>query len=79
MKAGVVLVPLMGIANLVQSTYWPLEMNIIQLGNLSYLVTTLISFQGFFCSLIYCFLNRQVIEYNSILYPIITGRFIITM
>ncbi|OXA62647.1 PDF receptor [Folsomia candida] len=59
-KAGVVLVPLMGIANLVQSTYWPLEMNIIQLGNLSYLVTTLISFQGFFCSLIYCFLNRQV-------------------
>lgn len=59
-KAAIVLLPLLGITNFVVMIE-PSQENVVQFGVWAYTSFFLISFQGFGISLIYCFLNGEVI------------------
>jgi hypothetical protein len=41
----------------------PVDKDAVQFAIWSYLTSFLTSFQGFFCALIYCFLNGEVITF----------------
>ncbi|ODN05013.1 PDF receptor, partial [Orchesella cincta] len=59
-RAAIVLLPLLGITNFIQMVHSPIEKSPIQFAIWSYGTAFLSTFQGFFCSLIYCFLNGEV-------------------
>lgn len=61
-RAAIVLLPLLGITNSIQMVHSPLEKSSMEFAIWSYGTTFLSTFQGFFCSLIYCFLNGEVGE-----------------
>lgn len=58
-KAAIVLLPLLGITNIVNLIDPPAE-SVVQFGLWSYSTYFLVSFQGFFISLLYCYLNGEV-------------------
>ncbi|KAK3109003.1 hypothetical protein FSP39_020735, partial [Pinctada imbricata] len=57
-KAAIVLLPLLGITNFVVMTEPP--ESVVNFGIWSYSTHFLVSFQGFFISLLYCYLNGEV-------------------
>lgn len=59
-RAAVVLVPLLGITNLLNMTEAPLDRTALEFALWSYVTHFLTSFQGFFIALLYCFLNGEV-------------------
>ncbi|XP_062559020.1 PDF receptor isoform X2 [Armigeres subalbatus] len=59
-RAAVVLVPLLGITNLLNMTEAPLDKTALEFAIWSYVTHFLTSFQGFFIALLYCFLNGEV-------------------
>ena len=58
-RAAIVLLPLLGITNLLQMTNH-LEKSAFQFALWSYTTHFLTSFQGFFIAMLYCFLNGEV-------------------
>ena len=60
MKAAIVLQPLLGITNSLQMMAAPYDKNLAYFAAWSFVTTFLVSFQGFFASLFYCFLNGEV-------------------
>lgn len=58
-KAAIILLPLLGITNFVVMTDPPTH-DVTTFGFWSYTTFFLVSFQGFFISLLYCFLNGEV-------------------
>lgn len=60
MRAAVVLVPLLGITNVVSMSKTPLEKSVWEFALWSYGTHFLTSFQGFFIAFLYCFLNGEV-------------------
>jgi hypothetical protein len=66
-KAAFVLLPLLGITNMLSMTNAPLG-SVSEFAVWSYVTHSLTSFQGFFIAMIYCFLNGEVcplIEMND--------------
>ena len=59
-KAAIVLQPLLGITNSLQMVATPNNSNVIYFALWSFITTFLVSFQGFFAALFYCFLNADV-------------------
>ncbi|XP_038122110.1 PDF receptor isoform X2 [Culex quinquefasciatus] len=59
-RAAVVLVPLLGITNILNMTEAPLDRTALEFALWSYVTHFLTSFQGFFIALLYCFLNGEV-------------------
>ena len=59
-KAAVVLLPLLGVSNIINMVDAPLGRSVTEFAVWSYLTHFLTSFQGFFVSLLYCFLNGEV-------------------
>lgn len=59
-RAAVVLVPLLGITNLLNMVEAPLDKSPWEFGLWSYSTHFLTSFQGFFIAMLYCFLNGEV-------------------
>jgi PDF receptor len=59
-KAAVVLLPLLGITNMLSMLTAPLDGTVLQFAAWSYGTNFLNSFQGFFIAMIYCFLNGEV-------------------
>ncbi|CAL8138150.1 unnamed protein product [Orchesella dallaii] len=59
-RAAIVLLPLLGITNSIQMVHSPIEKSPTEFAIWSYGTAFLSTFQGFFCSLIYCFLNGEV-------------------
>uniref|UniRef100_A0A8W7PBT7 G-protein coupled receptors family 2 profile 2 domain-containing protein n=1 Tax=Anopheles coluzzii TaxID=1518534 RepID=A0A8W7PBT7_ANOCL len=59
-RAAVVLVPLLGITNILNMTQAPLDKTALEFAIWSYVTHFLSSFQGFFIALLYCFLNGEV-------------------
>ncbi|XP_077302140.1 pigment-dispersing factor receptor isoform X2 [Arctopsyche grandis] len=59
-RAAVVLLPLLGITNLLHMTQAPLEKTALEFALWSYTTHFLTSFQGFFIALLYCFFNGEV-------------------
>ncbi|ETN63454.1 calcitonin receptor [Anopheles darlingi] len=59
-RAAVVLVPLLGITNILNMTQAPLDKTALEFAIWSYVTHFLTSFQGFFIALLYCFLNGEV-------------------
>lgn len=59
-KAAIVLLPLLGITNLLNMTGAPLDKSFWEFALWSYTTHFLTSFQGFFIALLYCFLNGEV-------------------
>lgn len=59
-RAAVVLLPLLGITNLVNMTEAPLTRAVWEFGLWSYTTHFLTSFQGLFIAILYCFLNGEV-------------------
>uniref|UniRef100_A0AAG5CPX5 G-protein coupled receptors family 2 profile 2 domain-containing protein n=1 Tax=Anopheles atroparvus TaxID=41427 RepID=A0AAG5CPX5_ANOAO len=59
-RAAVVLVPLLGITNILNMTQAPLDKTVLEFAIWSYVTHFLTSFQGFFIALLYCFLNGEV-------------------
>jgi len=59
-RAAVVLLPLLGITNVVNMFGGPLERSAWQFALWSYATHFLTSFQGFFIASLYCFLNGEV-------------------
>ncbi|XP_023726525.1 PDF receptor [Cryptotermes secundus] len=59
-RAALVLLPLLGITNLVNMTQAPLDRAVWEFALWSYSTHFLTSFQGFFIALLYCFLNGEV-------------------
>ncbi|XP_023220341.1 PDF receptor-like [Centruroides sculpturatus] len=59
-RAALLLLPLLGITNLLDIIPGPLDKSPVQFAVWSYTTHILSSFQGFFLSLLYCFLNREV-------------------
>ena len=59
-RAALVLLPLLGITNLVNMTEAPLERTVWEFALWSYSTHFLTSFQGFFVAFLYCFLNGEV-------------------
>ena len=59
-KAAIVLQPLLGITNSLQMMAAPYDKNLAYFAAWSFVTTFLVSFQGFFASLFYCFLNGEV-------------------
>ena len=59
-KAAVVLLPLLGVSNIINMVADPLGRSVAEFAVWSYLTHFLSSFQGFFVSLLYCFLNGEV-------------------
>ena len=60
MKAAVVLLPLLGVSNIISMVDDPLGRSVAEFAVWSYVTHFLTSFQGFFVSLLYCFLNGEV-------------------
>ena len=58
-KAAIVLLPLLGVNNFLNMVEPPMD-SVIKFGLWSYTSHFLTSFQGFFISLLYCFLNGEV-------------------
>ena len=63
-KAAIVLQPLLGITNSLQMVYNPYKTQILYFTIWSVGTTFLVSFQGFFAALFYCFLNGEVRKIN---------------
>ena len=63
-KAAIVLQPLLGITNSLQMMAAPYDKNLAYFAAWSFVTTFLVSFQGFFASLFYCFLNGEVPREN---------------
>nr|QNG56008.1 pigment dispersing hormone receptor 43673 [Carcinus maenas] len=59
-KAAIVLLPLLGITNVLNMIVAPLGRSAAEFGLWSYATHFLTSFQGFFIALLYCFLNGEV-------------------
>eukprot|EP00095_Tigriopus_kingsejongensis_P009189 maker-scaffold299_size217019-snap-gene-0.10 protein:Tk09189 transcript:maker-scaffold299_size217019-snap-gene-0.10-mRNA-1 annotation:"calcitonin receptor" len=59
-KAAIVLQPLLGITNSLQMISTPYDQSVVYFAFWSFLTTFLVSFQGFFAALFYCFLNGEV-------------------
>lgn len=59
MKAAIVLLPLLGITNILVMVKAPLD-SLVEFALWSYSSHFLTSFQGFFVALLYCFLNGEV-------------------
>lgn len=59
-RAAVVLLPLLGITNLLNMSEAPLERSALLFALWSYSTHFLTSFQGFFIAMLYCFLNGEV-------------------
>jgi hypothetical protein len=59
-RAAIVLLPLLGITNLLNMTEAPLDKTAFEFALWSYTTHFLTSFQGFFIAMIYCFLNGEV-------------------
>lgn len=59
-RAAFVLLPLLGITNLLNMTQAPLDRSPFEFAVWSYTTHFLTSFQGFFIAMIYCFLNGEV-------------------
>ncbi|XP_037037209.1 PDF receptor isoform X2 [Bradysia coprophila] len=59
-RAAVVLLPLLGITNLLLMSEAPLEKSAFQFALWSYVTHFFTSFQGFFIAMLYCFLNGEV-------------------
>lgn len=67
-RAAVVLVPLLGITNILNMTEAPLDRTALEFALWSYVTHFLTSFQGFFIALLYCFLNGEVWIFIAILH-----------
>lgn len=59
-RAAIVLLPLLGITNLLNMSKAPLEKSAFQFALWSYTTHFLTSFQGFFIAMLYCFMNGEV-------------------
>lgn len=59
-RAAIVLLPLLGITNLLNMVKNPLDQSPLKFAFWSYGTHFLTSFQGFFIAMIYCFLNGEV-------------------
>lgn len=59
-RAAVVLLPLLGITNLLLMTEAPLDRSALEFALWSYITHFFTSFQGFFIAMLYCFLNGEV-------------------
>lgn len=59
-RAAIVLIPLLGITNILNMTEAPLHRTALEFALWSYTTHFLVSFQGFFIAMIYCFLNNEV-------------------
>jgi PDF receptor len=59
-RAALVLLPLLGITNVINMVDGPLERSAWQFALWSYVTHFLTSFQGFFIATLYCFLNGEV-------------------
>ena len=66
LKAAFVLLPLLGITNALVMVPAPLDRSPEEFAVWSFTSHFLTSFQGFFVSLLYCFLNGEVLYYKSI-------------
>lgn len=64
-RAAIVLLPLLGITNLLNMTEAPLHKSALRFAMWSYTTHFLTSFQGVFIAIIYCFLNGEV---NGLMY-----------
>jgi hypothetical protein len=64
-RAALVLLPLLGITNLVNMTEAPLERTVWEFALWSYSTHFLTSFQGFFIAFLYCFLNGEVRKWSD--------------
>lgn len=62
-RAAFVLLPLLGITNLLNMSQAPLDGTPFEFAVWSYVTHFLTSFQGFFIAMIYCFLNGEVSEF----------------
>ena len=60
LKAAIVLQPLLGITNSLQMIGTPKETTTAYFAIWSFVTTFLVSYQGFFAALFYCFLNQEV-------------------
>ena len=70
LKAAIVLQPLLGITNAIQMVATPHHVSCLNLAVWSFVTNFLVSFQGFFAALFYCFLNGEVIYfYKTISIP----------
>lgn len=59
-RAAIVLLPLLGITNILNMTEAPLHRSAFEFALWSYTTHFLTSFQGFFIAVIYCFRNNEV-------------------
>lgn len=59
-RAAVVLLPLLGITNIVNMMEAPLDRQVWEFAVWSYTTHFLTSFQGLFVAVLYCFLNGEV-------------------
>lgn len=59
-RAAIVLIPLLGISNILNMTEAPLHRTALEFALWSYITHFLASFQGLFIATIYCFLNNEV-------------------
>lgn len=59
-RAAIVLIPLLGITNILNMTEAPLHRTALEFALWSYITHFLASFQGLFIATIYCFLNNEV-------------------
>jgi hypothetical protein len=64
-RAALVLLPLLGITNLVNMTEAPLDRAVWAFALWSYSTYFLTSFQGFFIAFLYCFLNGEVRQHRK--------------
>lgn len=76
-RAAIVLLPLLGITNLLNMTEAPLHKSALQFAIWSYTTHFLTSFQGVFIAIIYCFLNGEVSAIFFPCYILYNPRFII--
>lgn len=60
-RAAFVLIPLLGLSNILHITGEPLNLTVFEFALWSYVTHFLTSFQGLFVATIYCFLNNEVI------------------
>lgn len=60
LKAAIVLQPLLGITNSLQMIGTPTDTTATYFAIWSFVTTFLVSYQGFFAALFYCFLNHEV-------------------
>lgn len=66
-RAAFVLLPLLGITNLLNISQAPLDGTPLEFAVWSYTTHFLTSFQGFFIAMIYCFLNGEVSDSFSLI------------